>query len=62
MLKPQPPTPNSHRPSQPTLVQPLEAASVVLSSVPRIFDTAGPLRIPKLVPPAPVSGSSPKAG
>jgi len=30
------------------LVQPLEAASVVLSSGPRIFDTASPLRIPKL--------------
>lgn len=30
------------------LVQPLEAASVVLSSGPRIFDTAGVLRIPKL--------------
>ena len=31
------------------LVQPLEAATVVLSSAPRIFDTAGVLRIPKLV-------------
>jgi HK97 family phage major capsid protein len=31
------------------LVAPLEAASVVLSSAPRIFDTAGALRIPKLV-------------
>ena len=30
------------------LVQPLEAASVVLSSGVRIFDTAGVLRIPKL--------------
>jgi HK97 family phage major capsid protein len=30
------------------LVQPLEAASVVLSSGVRIFDTANPLRIPKL--------------
>jgi HK97 family phage major capsid protein len=30
------------------LVQPLEAASVVLASGVRIFDTAGPLRIPKL--------------
>lgn len=30
------------------LVQPLEAASVVLSSGVRIFDTSGPLRIPKL--------------
>lgn len=30
------------------LVQPLEAASVVLSSGVRIFDTNGPLRIPKL--------------
>ncbi|WCS17540.1 phage major capsid protein [Mycobacterium marinum] len=30
------------------LVQPLEAASVVLSSGPQIFDTAGVLRIPKL--------------
>lgn len=36
------------------LVQPLEAASVVLSSGPRIFDTARELRIPKLV-----SGSTP---
>lgn len=36
------------------LVQPLEAASVVLSSGPRVFDTAGELRIPKLV-----SGSAP---
>ncbi|ALG85843.1 phage major capsid protein [Gordonia phthalatica] len=31
------------------LVQPLEAASVVLGSGPRIFDTASELRIPKLV-------------
>lgn len=31
------------------LVQPLEAASVVLAAGPRIFDTAEPLRIPKLV-------------
>jgi hypothetical protein len=31
------------------LVQPLEAVSVVLSSGPRIFDTASPLRIPKLM-------------
>jgi HK97 family phage major capsid protein len=30
------------------LVQPLEAASVVLSSGVRIFDTSSPLRIPKL--------------
>ena len=30
------------------LIQPLEAASVVLSSGVRIFDTSGPLRIPKL--------------
>ena len=30
------------------LVQPLEAASVVLSSGAQIFDTASPLRIPKL--------------
>jgi HK97 family phage major capsid protein len=30
------------------LVEPLEAASVVLASGVRIFDTAGPLRIPKL--------------
>jgi HK97 family phage major capsid protein len=36
------------------LVAPLEAASVVLSSGPRIFDTSGVLRIPKLV-----SGSTP---
>ena len=32
---------------QTILVQPLEAASVFLDAVPRIFDTAGPLRIPK---------------
>lgn len=32
---------------QKILVQPLEAASVFLSAGPRIFDTAGPLRIPK---------------
>lgn len=31
------------------LVQPLEAASVVLAAGPRIFDTSEPLRIPKLV-------------
>lgn|SRR5690625_3331643 len=31
------------------LIQPLEAQSVVLASGPRIFDTAEPLRIPKLV-------------
>lgn len=31
------------------LLQPLEAASVVLAAGPRIFDTASPLRIPKLV-------------
>ena len=31
------------------LVQPLEAASVVLSSGPRIFDSSEPLRIPRLV-------------
>ena len=37
------------------LVQPLEAASVVLSSGPRIFDTSGVLRIPKLVGSAPVN-------
>ncbi|WP_078111761.1 phage major capsid protein [Gordonia sp. IITR100] len=36
------------------LVQPLEAASVVLSSGPQIFDTAGQLRIPRLV-----SGAAP---
>jgi len=30
------------------LVQPLEAASVFLASGPRIFDSAGPVRIPKL--------------
>ena len=36
------------------LVQPLEAASVVLSSGPRIFDTSGVLRIPKLVGSSPV--------
>ncbi|WP_448221197.1 phage major capsid protein [Gordonia iterans] len=36
------------------LVQPLEAASVVLASGPRVFDTAGELRIPKLI-----SGSTP---
>ncbi len=32
------------------LVQPLEAGSVVLASGVRIFDTCGPLRIPKLTP------------
>ena len=32
---------------QKILVQPLETASVFLSAGPRIFDTAGPLRIPK---------------
>lgn len=32
---------------QTILVQPLEAASVFLAAGPRIFDTAGPLRIPK---------------
>lgn len=31
------------------LIQPLEAASVVLAAGPRIFDTAEPLRIPKLI-------------
>lgn len=31
------------------LIQPLETASVVLAAGPRIFDTASPLRIPKLV-------------
>ena len=31
------------------LIQPLEAASVVLAAGPRVFDTASPLRIPKLV-------------
>ncbi len=31
-----------------TLVRPLEAQSVFLASGPRIFDTAGPLRLPKL--------------
>lgn len=31
------------------LVQPLEAASVVLSSGPRIFDSSEPLKIPRLV-------------
>lgn len=31
------------------LIQPLESASVVLASGPRIFDTAEPLRIPKLI-------------
>lgn len=31
------------------LVEPLEAESVVLAAGPRIFDTASPLRIPKLV-------------
>ena len=33
---------------QAILIQPLEAASVFLAAGPRIFDTAGPLRIPKL--------------
>ena len=31
------------------LIQPLETASIVLAAGPRIFDTASPLRIPKLV-------------
>lgn len=31
------------------LIEPLEAESVVLAAGPRIFDTASPLRIPKLV-------------
>ena len=49
------------------LVQPLEAASVVLSSGPRIFDTASPLRIPKLTSGASVGfvaegGEIPEAG
>jgi len=34
------------------LVQPLEAASAFLASGPRIFDSAGPVRIPKLGAPA----------
>ena len=34
---------------QSLLVQPLEAQSVVLASGPRIFDSASPIRIPKLV-------------
>lgn len=37
------------------LVQPLEAASVVLSNGPRIFDTSGVLRIPKLTGSSPVN-------
>jgi hypothetical protein len=46
------------------LVQPLEAASVVLSSGVRIFDTASPLRIPKLTSGATVGfvGELPRAG
>ena len=36
------------------LVQPLKAASVVLASGVRIFDTNGPLRIPQLTAGAPV--------
>lgn len=31
------------------LLQPLETASIVLAAGPRVFDTASPLRIPKLV-------------
>ena len=31
------------------LVQPLEAASIVLASGPRIFDSSEPLKIPRLV-------------
>lgn len=31
------------------IVEPLEAASIVLASGPRVFDTSSPLRIPKLV-------------
>ena len=34
-----------------TLVRPLEAASVFLSSGVQIIDTAGPIRLPKLAPP-----------
>lgn len=30
------------------LVQPLEAASTFLAAGPRIFDSAGPVRIPKM--------------
>ena len=30
------------------LVQPLETESVFLASGPRVFDTAGPVRVPKL--------------
>jgi predicted phage gp36 major capsid-like protein len=37
------------------LVQPLEAASVVLSSGPRIFDTSGVLRVPKIAGSDPVN-------
>lgn len=49
------------------LVQPPKAASVVLSSGPRIFDIASPLRIPKLTSGASVefvgeSGLIPEAG
>ena len=35
---------------QSLLVQPLEAQSKFLAAGPRIFDTAGPIRIPKLGP------------
>lgn len=37
------------------LVQPLEAASTFLAAGPRIFDTAGPLRLPKAPKPSDVS-------
>lgn len=40
---------------QKVLVKPLEAASVFLAAGPRIFDTAGPLRIPKAPGPSNVS-------
>ena len=47
---PKPPRQSRATPDQVAqlLVQPLEAASVVLASGVRIFDTSGPLRIPKL--------------
>lgn len=39
-----------------TLIQPLEAASTFLAAGPRIIDTAGPLRLPKMAPPTDQSG------
>lgn len=40
-----------------TLIQPLEAASQFLAAGPRIVDTAGPLRLPKMAPPTDQTGN-----